>query len=288
MKMSISDIQIVDRHRKDLGNLDDLRESIADVGLLNPVTVTPTGRLVAGERRLAACSMLGWSSVEVCEVETLEEASAALRAEWDENVCRKDMLPSEKVSLGAELEKLERPKAAARKAATQAKPGEGAVGGENFSGPEKGEVGEKVGKAIGMSRPTYHRARHVVAEAEAGNPVAVEAVEEMDRTGKVTPAFERVTGRPTEGRKIAEGRAKTKPAKLDLSKERNRQVADKAKVRMETAVGMAAGISSGFPHLRPDRAFLVSTDEEIDGWTEVFDEAIATIRKLKKQMEALR
>jgi len=61
--MNIDQIQVGFRYRKDLGNLRTLAESIEEVGLLHPVVVTPEGRLVAGQRRLEACRMLGWTEV---------------------------------------------------------------------------------------------------------------------------------------------------------------------------------------------------------------------------------
>jgi ParB-like chromosome segregation protein Spo0J len=37
-----------------MGNIDSLAQSMADIGLLHPVVVTPKGTLIAGERRFAA------------------------------------------------------------------------------------------------------------------------------------------------------------------------------------------------------------------------------------------
>jgi ParB family transcriptional regulator, chromosome partitioning protein len=54
-----------ERHRKELGNIDGLAASIADVGLLHPIVVKSDGTLVAGERRLAAVKQLGWTEVPV-------------------------------------------------------------------------------------------------------------------------------------------------------------------------------------------------------------------------------
>ena len=59
----IASITIGDRHRRDMGDLRALASSIADVGLLHPIVVTPDGMLIAGERRLAACKLLGWTEI---------------------------------------------------------------------------------------------------------------------------------------------------------------------------------------------------------------------------------
>jgi ParB family transcriptional regulator, chromosome partitioning protein len=61
----ISDITVGERYRKDMGDLDGLAASIADIGLLNPITIAPDGTLLAGGRRLAACKKLGWDKVPV-------------------------------------------------------------------------------------------------------------------------------------------------------------------------------------------------------------------------------
>jgi ParB family chromosome partitioning protein len=61
----IADIIVGIRHRRDLGDIDSLARSIAEVGLLHPVVIRPDGVLIAGARRLAACRALGWSKVPV-------------------------------------------------------------------------------------------------------------------------------------------------------------------------------------------------------------------------------
>ena len=52
--LPISEIVVGERHRRDLGDIRGLADSIADIGLLNPITVDENGRLLAGARRLAA------------------------------------------------------------------------------------------------------------------------------------------------------------------------------------------------------------------------------------------
>ena len=57
--MKIDDVVIGDRFRQDLGNVNELAQSIADVGLLHPIVITPDNVLIAGRRRLEACKLLG-------------------------------------------------------------------------------------------------------------------------------------------------------------------------------------------------------------------------------------
>lgn len=77
-------------------------------------------------------------------------------AERDENICRRDMAPSEKVALGRELETLERPRAEERRLEGNRRGGEVAETFSATSGSvEKGRVRHIVGEAVGMSGPTY-------------------------------------------------------------------------------------------------------------------------------------
>ena len=54
----VAEIIVGTRHRRDMGDLASLSRSIADVGLLHPIVVTPDSRLIAGERRLRACTSM--------------------------------------------------------------------------------------------------------------------------------------------------------------------------------------------------------------------------------------
>lgn len=117
MELPIDSIIVGDRHRKDLGDVAGLARSIAEVGLLHPVVVTGNGTLVAGERRLAACRLLGWDSIPARTADSLATALDLLKAERDENTERKDFAPTEAVAVGVRLEELERPKAEERERA---------------------------------------------------------------------------------------------------------------------------------------------------------------------------
>ena len=114
----IDSIIVADRCRKDLGDVRALADSIKAVGLLHLPVVTGDRKLVAGERRLAAMRLLGWTETPVHEVATLAEAADLLRAERDENTCRKDLSPSEAVAIGERIESVLRPQAEARREAT--------------------------------------------------------------------------------------------------------------------------------------------------------------------------
>lgn len=74
-----------------------LAESIATVGLLNPIRVREAGdgyEVIAGAHRLSACRSLGLVDVE-CDVVTDDDLHAEL-AMIDENLCRSELSPSDR------------------------------------------------------------------------------------------------------------------------------------------------------------------------------------------------
>ena len=213
--VKLDDIRVEGRHRRDLGDIAALAASIEDVGLLQPPVVTPDLRLVAGERRIAALRKLGRTEVRVHTVANLSDAAALLRAERDENTQRKEMTPSEKVALAEALRDIMKAEAKQRQRHHGGTaPGRSSDTSENFTEvSSRKPVRERLGEMVGMSGITYDRARAVVKGTEDDDPavreVAEQALDEMDRTGKVTPAFDRLA-RAT-GRKAAYDGRRKKP-----------------------------------------------------------------------------
>jgi ParB-like chromosome segregation protein Spo0J len=193
-------IKVGTRYRKDMGSIDKLASSIRDVGLIQPIVVDGSGNLIAGERRLAACRLLGMADVPVAVVGGLDDAAQVLRAERDENTCRKDMTPSELIALGKALEELERPKARERQENANPEGIQTPAAHANSSPPKRDASGYTrniVSDAVGMSGATYQRAKHVVeTAAKHTDPVvrkvAQHAQDEMDATGRVGPAYDKV------------------------------------------------------------------------------------------------
>lgn len=173
--MRIADIQIGERHRKDMGDIEGLARSIDEIGLLHPVVVRPDGTLVAGERRIKACLLLGWQDIPV----TVIDLDAIIRGECDENQKRKDWTPTEAVAIAKELEPLEREAARGRQEATQ---GNRQSGVEKFSEPERGRALDKVADAVGMSRPTLTKAQQIVEAAEENPELFGDLPDKMDET----------------------------------------------------------------------------------------------------------
>jgi hypothetical protein len=85
-----------------------------------------------------------------------------LQAERDENACRKDLTPSEAVSIGRPIEELERKPARERQGTRTDLPQHSG----NFPEGDKGQTRDKIGSVVGMSGRTYEKAKAVVDAAE--------------------------------------------------------------------------------------------------------------------------
>jgi ParB family chromosome partitioning protein len=94
-------IRIGERIRQDLGDLEELANSIAAEGLLQPIGINEDSLLVFGERRLRAVrDILKWPTIAARVV----RVSSILAAEHAENEVRKDFTASERVSIARALE----------------------------------------------------------------------------------------------------------------------------------------------------------------------------------------
>jgi ParB-like chromosome segregation protein Spo0J len=197
--MRIADIQIGERYRQDMGDIEGLARSISEIGLLHPVVVASSGLLIAGQRRIAACLMLGWTDIPA----RIVDLESIVQGELAENTIRKDFTPSEAVAIGKAIEPLEREAADNRQSATQ---GNRQTGAEKFSEPERGRALDKVAEHVGMSRPTYTKARAVVEAAEAEPEQYGHLLDQMDRTGNVSRAHKELqkARKQEERRKMAE------------------------------------------------------------------------------------
>jgi len=200
--MHIDKIRRGERHRKQLGNLKSLANSINEVGLLHPVVVTSKGVLIAGERRLEACRSLGWEDIPVTTI-VLKDI---VKGEFAENAERKDFLPSEIHAIRQAMQPVEEAAAKKRK---KRKP-KGSVQ-ETFL--DKGQSRDKIGAFAGVSGKTVEKIAKVVEAAEAEPEKFGKLVEEMDRTGKVNGAYRKLVKAQDEARITAiaptKGRYKT-------------------------------------------------------------------------------
>ena len=117
--MDVNEKQIFikpERQRKDLGDLEPLKVSIQNIGLINPLVVEPreeegTFWLIAGERRLTAFrallseGKLGDGNIPVRLFSDLDESSRQM-IELEENIKRKDLTWQENVLAVMKLKEL--------------------------------------------------------------------------------------------------------------------------------------------------------------------------------------
>lgn len=87
--LRIRDIRVPRRIRKRKIQVDDLVESMAEFGLLQPIIVDTENTLIAGYRRLEAARALGWESIDVRVIDAPERKDRLL-LEIEENSVRQD------------------------------------------------------------------------------------------------------------------------------------------------------------------------------------------------------
>jgi N6-adenosine-specific RNA methylase IME4 len=172
----IDDIVIGTRHRKDIGDIEGLLDSIQSEGLLHPIVINADEPpvLIAGERRLRACKLLGWKEIPA----TIVPLTDIVRGELAENAHRKDFLPSEIEAIRRALEPIE--KAAAKERQSRKISGTGE------------ETRDRIGAFAGVSGRTVEKIRDIVEAAEAEPEKFGKLVEDMDRTGRVNGPHKRL------------------------------------------------------------------------------------------------
>ncbi|MEO5346523.1 MAG: ParB N-terminal domain-containing protein [Magnetococcus sp. YQC-9] len=167
-ELPIARISIGPRHRRDLGDVAVLADSIRDLGLLQPIGIDADNRLIFGHRRLEACRSLGWTCIPVRVID-----APALLAEHDENEIRKDFTHSERVAIGKEVEAFLGKRQGQRTDIVAPE----LV--ENFPQVDPGiKTRDVAAKAAGFGNgKTYQQAKQVV---EKGSPELVQAMDTGD------------------------------------------------------------------------------------------------------------
>jgi hypothetical protein len=101
--MACGSIRMGNRHRKEMGNLQSLADSIAALGLLHPIGITPDRELIFGERRLRAVRDILKQTQIAARVFDLD-LDLSREAEHAENEERKALTLSERQALLRALE----------------------------------------------------------------------------------------------------------------------------------------------------------------------------------------
>ena len=91
MQVKINEIIVPSARKRQLvaEKVQELAESIKELGLLQPIVVTKDKKLIAGFHRLEACKLLGWQEI-YCIIREYDELEAEL-AEIDENLIRAEL-----------------------------------------------------------------------------------------------------------------------------------------------------------------------------------------------------
>ncbi len=160
MLIDIDRIVVGDRIRKDFGDIDELAEDIRVNGLINPPVVNRDYVLLAGERRLRACKILGWPQIEVRMMDT-RDAEHELNVEISENDVRKGFTKAERVDYMRRLLRIEQAKAAEREKAGVKNPSENS---------HKGRSDESTARQFGISSNTMRREMAIVDHADLLDP----------------------------------------------------------------------------------------------------------------------
>ena len=151
-----------------------LKESIASVGLYEPIIINQEGTLLDGHHRLKVVKDLGWSRVNV-ETKHFENRTDEEIYVIESNVIRRQLSDYQKTVLAMKLEPMYAEKARQRQG-TRTDLDETLSSNEL----EVGQARDQAAKAVGLTPTTYHRAKTVLQEANK---------QELDlfKTGKIKP-----------------------------------------------------------------------------------------------------
>ncbi len=155
-----ADVVVEERARKNIGELDSLRRSIEEMGLLQPIGVTKDLTLIFGGRRLQACKDVGLEEIpaRIFDIDAVE----TLKMKQEEN---KDLTPVEQTHLAMRIE--------------------GALGNrrgqradllpQDFAEVPQGESRAIAAEAVGMNRESYRQAKAVLKSDDD------QLIQQMDR-----------------------------------------------------------------------------------------------------------
>lgn len=163
-KIKISKIKIGLRFRHDLGDVNALVQSIKEIGLLHPVVLNQNNQLIAGQRRLEACKLLGLKEIPA----TIINLDNIVTGEFHENVIRKGFTSREKIAIKKAIEPIEKMKALERK--QLGRPSEEST---------HGRTRDKIANYLELSFDTLNKLELIV-EASDNNTKFKELPEQID------------------------------------------------------------------------------------------------------------
>lgn len=187
-EVNINEIIVQDRIRQNNGWLDSLERSIEQVGVLQPIGITPDKHLIFGGRRLQAAKNIGLTTIPVRVFNiAADDPIAALRMEREENEHRMDLTPSEKVEIAKRIEESLEGRRGSNQYQQKEVP-------QNFADAKPGiESREIAAKAVDMNRETYRQAKAVV---ESGQQDIIQAMDSGEKS--INAAYREIKEQRTE------------------------------------------------------------------------------------------
>jgi hypothetical protein len=240
----------------------EIAESMSQVGLISPITIThPGGRvspfLVAGAHRLAAAKLLKWETIECIEVETANEDEALLM-EVDENLMRANLTPAQRaMHIMRRKEIYERLHPETKKGGA---PGAGRGQGKktaNMASFQK-DAAARTGTSKRQIERDNTRAKHIPKLARAVG-TSLDNGSELDALAKLPPEQQdALIDRAVAGEKVSARPVTSKPPRLVASEITPEQV---ARIRALTDIQLQQLI------LEVDVNGWESAQEKLEYWT---------------------
>jgi hypothetical protein len=171
------------RHRKKLQGIESLSESISQLGVLQPIAITPGLRLICGERRLTAAIQAAVEIVPAVFYHGLKSQHDLILAEIMENSERVQPSYSDLADLADDLLPLAQ-EAARRRQAHQERDPELSV---NLT--QAGKALDQVAGILHVSPSTLNKVRKIVAAGREDCARFADLVEKMDRERKVNGVY---------------------------------------------------------------------------------------------------
>ena len=162
-EISINQIKIGKRIRKNLRDIKELSESIKDIGLLQSIVVDEKNNLIAGQRRLEACKHIGWEKIPA-KVIPLDDIQ---KGQVHENLIREEFSFAEKCSIIDAFESRMTEDAKHRMIDAHASP-------DKLSELSKGETRTKMARLLKVSEGTYDKIKKI---KDSGNKKWIERVD---------------------------------------------------------------------------------------------------------------
>jgi ParB family chromosome partitioning protein len=247
------DIFVPEAHRPvDQDKVAQIADSIAKVGLLQPITVTYEGgriRLVAGAHRLAAAKRLGWK--EIPAVVALGDAVQLWLIEIAENLHRAELTALEQADLTVEWINLQSSELRTNESRREDGRGHRPESGVNAAARE-----------LGIAKSTAHERVKIAALSTETKAVATEVGLNNNRSALLAAAKEAAPEKQAEVIRARAGKpsANSKPDTLPKTQSGIRDALMQARSDLKTAQSRIADLEDDNRRLRDRIAVLEAAD----------------------------